>query len=127
MTIRFTERGETKRFRGEDAGGVPEDGDELEEEEGRGRRRKHGDCGLSMDVAWDVMGGWLDRGKVRKGRTEEVGYMKRKMFWDEVSRSEASGHRMVSVERVDTHKGTEENPEIRSRLVARDFRGAGQG
>ena len=58
-------------------------------------------------MAWDVKGGWLDRGKVRKGRME-VGYVKRKMFWDEVSRSEASEHRIVSVGWVDTHRGTEE-------------------
>ena len=51
----------------------------------------------------------------------EVGYVKRKMFWDEVSRSEALGHRIVSVGWVDTHRGTEEKPVIRCRLVTRDF------
>ena len=55
---------------------------------------------------------------------EEVGYMKRKLLWDEVSRSDASGHRNVSVKWVDTNKGTENKPELRCRLVARDFRGA---
>ena len=80
---------------------------------------------LRNDEAWDdVKGGWLDREKVREARMEEVGYMKKKMLWDEVSRSDASGHRIVSVKWVDTNKGTEEKPEIRCRLVARDFRGA---
>ena len=50
--------------------------------------------------------------------------MKRKLLWDEVSRSDASGHRIVSVKWVDTNKGTENKLEIRCRLVARDFRGA---
>ena len=50
--------------------------------------------------------------------------MKRKFLWDEVSRSDVSGHRIVSVKWVDTNKGTENKPEIRCRLVARDFRGA---
>ena len=50
--------------------------------------------------------------------------MKRKLLWDEVLRSDASGHRKVSVKVVDTNKNTEENPEIRCRLVARDLRGA---
>ena len=39
---------------------------------------------------------------------EEVGYMKRKLLWDEVSRSDASGHRIVSVKWVDTKKGHRE-------------------
>ena len=41
-----------------------------------------------------------------------------------MSRSDASGHRIVSVKWVDTNKGIEEKPVIRCRLVARDFRGA---
>ena len=75
--------------------------------------------------AWDdVRGGWLDREEVRKARMEEVGYMKRKGLWDEVPRDVAEGQRVVSVKWVDTNKGTQERPEIRCRLVARDFRGA---
>ena len=66
----------------------------------------------------------LVREKVREARMEEVGYMTRELLWDEVSRSHASGHRIVSVKWVDTNKGTEENQEIRCRLLARDFRGA---
>ena len=79
---------------------------------------------LQNDEAWDVKGGWLDREKVREARMEEVGYMKRKLLWDEVSRSDASGHRIVSVKWVDTNKGTESKPKIRCRLVARYFRGS---
>ena len=82
---------------------------------------------LRNDEAWDdVKGGWLDREKFREARMEEVGlYMKSKLLWDEVARRDASGHRIVSVKWVDTKKkGTEEKPEIRCRLVARDFRSA---
>ena len=50
--------------------------------------------------------------------------MKSKLLWDEVAKSDASGHRIVSVKCVEENKGTEEKPEIRCRLVARDFRGA---
>ena len=99
------------------------DEDEAEEEAG-------GD-GMTIEavlrtnkVSDDVMGGWLDRKKkVREARMEEEGYMKRKLLWDEVPWSDASGHRIVSVKWVDTNKGTEENPEIRCRLVARALRG----
>ena len=55
---------------------------------------------------------------------EEVGNMKSKMLWAEVTRSDASWHRAVSVTRDDTNKGSEENPEIRCRRGARDFRSA---
>ena len=33
---------------------------------------------------------------------EEVGYTMRKLLWDEVPRSDASGHRIVLVKWVDT-------------------------
>ena len=79
---------------------------------------------MNDEEAWDdVRRGWLDREKVREARLEAVGHMERKKLWDEVSRSAASGHRTVSVKWVDTNKGTEENPEKRCSLVARDFRG----
>ena len=77
------------------------------------------------EAAWDdVRGGWLDREEVRKARMEEVGYMKDEKLWDEVPRKEAEGQRIVSVKWVDTNKGTEDQPEIRCRWVARDFKGA---
>ena len=106
----------------------------MEEEEARGEKRKAKDEGLQeheeaggdgMTVFEAVC--WLDREKVREARMEEVGYMKTKLLWDEVSRSDASGHRIVSGKWVDTNRGTENKPEIRCRLVARDFRRQGQG
>ena len=65
----------------------------------------------------------MDRADVRKARLEEVGYMKHEQLWDVVPRRQAEGQRVVSVEWVDTNKGTDEKPEIRCRLVARDFKG----
>ena len=73
-------------------------------------------------AVWDdVRGGWLDKEAVRKARMEEVGFMEKEKLWDVVSREMAAGKRIVSVKWVDTNKGTEEAPEIRCRLVARDF------
>ena len=75
--------------------------------------------------AWDdVRGGSLDHEEVRKARREEVDYMKEKGLWEVVPRCRASGQKIVSVKWVDTNKGTDEQPMIRSRLVARDFREA---
>ena len=47
-------------------------------------------------------------------RREEKGddVKKRKLLWDKVSRSDASGPRIVSVKQRDTNKGTEENPDM---------------
>ena len=58
-----------------------------------------------------MMDDWLDKGT----RMEEVGHMKSKLLWDEVSRSDASENRVVSVKLVDTNNGTEENSDIRCR------------
>ena len=103
--------------------------DEIQRERADGRAAPSGD-GMAVEAvmrndedAWDdVKGGWLDRGEVHKARMEEVGFMKDKKVWDEVPRRDAEGQRIVSVKWVDTNKGTEEHPEMRCRLVARDFR-----
>ena len=77
---------------------------------------------IAMD---DVHGKELDLGEVRKARKEELDYMRSRGIWREVSVQEAwdkTGRAPVSVKWVDTNKGTEEEPNIRSRLVARDFK-----
>ena len=61
------------------------------------------------DARDDVMGGWLDWEKVWEATLEEVSCT-RKKFWEEVW--------------VGTDIGTEEDPEIRCRLVAWDFHGS---
>ena len=112
-----------------------------EEEEAQGEKRKaaegsggrSGSSGDDMAVevvtghdgaAWDdVRGGWLDMAEVRKARMEEVGYMQKEQLWDVVQRQQAEGQRIVSVKWVDTNKGSDDKPEIRCRLVARDFKG----
>ena len=82
------------------------------------------DAVLQGHAYWDdVRGGWLDMAKVREARMEEVTFMRKEHLWDAVPRSQADGHRIVSVRWVDTNKGTADKPEIRSRLVARDFNG----
>jgi hypothetical protein len=81
---------------------------------------------LGVDWAWDdVHAKWLDLKLVREARMEEVGYMKDKGIWVEVDRNECFknlGKQPVTVKWVDTNKGSDEAPAIRSRLVARDFR-----
>ena len=55
--------------------------------------------------------------------------MEKKGIWIEVDIEECwktTGKAPVTVKWVDTDKGTEEDPRIRSRLVARDFRKQGE-
>ena len=85
---------------------------------------------FDFEQAWDdVHGKALDITKVRLGRKEEVEYMKSRGIWSEVSVHDCwrkTGKRPVSVKWVDTDKGTIEEPLIRCRLVARDFRVRGE-
>ena len=65
---------------------------------------------------------------MREARQQEIEYMKLKGIWAEVDRDESyskTGKRPVSVKYVDTNKGSDEVPVIRSRLVACDFREKG--
>ena len=86
-------------------------------------------------IAWDdVNGGVLDMSDVNKARKEEVGYMQQnrkhpdgmKGIWSLKPISECrnkTGADPVSVRWVDTNKGTVNDPFVRCRLVARDFKG----
>ena len=78
------------------------------------------------DYAWDdVNSKQLELKDVRIGREEEVKYMMARGIWKEVDVDEAwakTGKGPVSVRWVDTDKGTEGKPNVRCRLVARDFK-----
>ena len=78
--------------------------------------------------AWDdVKGGRLRYKLVKEARQEEVKYMVDRGMW--VLRPiqecwEKSGKGPVSVKLVDTNKGNQVDMMVRSRLVARDFKGS---
>ena len=81
-------------------------------------------------TAWDdVHGDELDMKLLRKGRKEEIDYMESRGIWEVCDEDEAwreTGHGPVSTKWVDTNKGTKEEPLVRCRLVARDFRKKGE-
>ena len=63
---------------------------------------------------------------VRKARKEEIGYMQGRNIWKLVPVEECwrrTGKPPIGTRWVDTNKGTEQCPEVRCRLVARDFKG----
>ena len=81
--------------------------------------------------AWDdVHGGELPLEKVKEARSEEVEFMQLRGIWDVVPVGECwekLGKAPVSVRWVDTNKGGLWEMIVRSRLVARDFKGKDGG
>ena len=64
--------------------------------------------------------------KVKEARLEEVGFMNERGLWNVVPVQECwklTGKGPVSVRWVDTNKGSDGEMVVRSRLVARDFKG----
>ena len=78
------------------------------------------------EEAWDdVKGGKLKVEGVKKARKEEVNYMIKRGIWKVVPTSECwkkTGRAPIGTRWVDTDEGTEEAPDVRCRLVARDFK-----
>ena len=77
----------------------------------------------------DITGQWLDAEKVTAARKEEVQYMgKLSMFepstWEEYIAK--TGKPPITTKWIDVNKGSAEEPIVRSRLVARDFRLKGE-
>ena len=77
----------------------------------------------------DITGQWLDAEKVTAARKEEVQYMgKLSMFepsiWEECIAK--TGKPPITTKWIDVNKGSAEEPIVRSRLVARDFRLKGE-
>ena len=77
-----------------------------------------------MPEAWDDMNNvFLDPDKVAKARAEEMGFFKKLGVYQRVPKAKVHevGGKMVSVKWLDTNKGDRENPNYRSRLVAREY------
>ena len=97
----------------EEAKDADED-DKIDQEGREGLAESSGD-GMAIeamrnDEGWDdVRSGWSDTEKEWCVRME-VGSMAEKKLSDEVSSGSASGHRVVSVNWVDTNRGTRAKP-----------------
>jgi len=80
---------------------------------------------------WDErIGEELDMKAVRNARSEEVNFMKNDIqLYEEQDESECwrlTGKAPITTKWVDVNKGTKEAPDIRCRLVARDFKPRGE-
>ena len=74
--------------------------------------------------AWDdVSGKELDGRQVKKARMKELGYVHEQAVWIKMSRAEAQrrGIPIVKTRWIDIDKGDDDNPNYRSRLVAKEF------
>ena len=89
-----------------------------------GLRSLGGDCEV-----WDDMSGEsLPIDAVRAARAEEVAFMEDWGCWTRVAYEEAvkcGGRKPIATRWVDVNKGDAASPDVRSRLVAKDFAGLG--
>ena len=77
----------------------------------------------------DLTGLPLNEELCRAARQKEIAYFQSKGVWELKSVNEARakmGRSPISVRCVETDKGDDQNPNIRSRLAAREIRTAGQ-
>ena len=86
--------------------------------------------GVHKDV-WDRISGQLmDGERVHKAREEEMVYMRMLKVFEYATLEEAreaTGRAPISVDWVDVDKGRDRRPDVRSRLVVRDFKVRGDG
>ena len=78
----------------------------------------------TQEVAWDdASGAELDANVVKAARKLEIEYVKSRNVYSKVSRSEVpQGGKVVRTKWVDINKGDLEKMDVRSRLVAMDFK-----
>ena len=97
---------------------------EAEEEEGEGDA-----AGWPEEVIDMKTGARMDPRLVAEARAEEMQYMEDIELYEEVEVEECwaeTGKGPVSTKWVDVNKGCEEEPDVRCRLVARDFKPKGE-
>ena len=73
----------------------------------------------------DTKGGWLDGVKVQKARMDEIKYVRSRGVYERVPWSQAmrrTGKPPIKLRWVDTNKGTEDEPNYRSKIAAMEFK-----
>ena len=110
--------------------------DVFDDDDGHfGQRVIASDYGVfNLDIAEspyrdDITGQPLDPALVREARKKELEYFESKHVWRKATLAECRrvmGRAPISVRWVDVNKGDNANPNVRSRLVARQIRGPGE-
>ena len=77
------------------------------------------------DGYWDdVKGGWLDSKLIAQARKEEMAFVSKHCLYERVPREECyreTGKAPIKTGWADTNKGSEDQPNIRSRWVAKEY------
>ena len=80
---------------------------------------------LTLGGCWDDnKGGWLQPELVRKGREEEMCYVRKHRVYDKVPRSQCyqdTGKAPIKTGWAETNKGTEAEPNVRCRWVGKEY------
>ena len=79
---------------------------------------------ISGQLAWDDLTGMkLETDKVKEARQKEIQYIKEKEVWVKIPRAQARamGIKVIGTKWIDVNKGDDENPNCRSRFVAKEF------
>ena len=65
----------------------------------------------------------LEADKVKEARDKEIQYIKEKEVWVKIPRAQARamGIKVIGTKWIDINKGDDENPNYRSRFVAKEF------
>lgn len=74
--------------------------------------------------AWDdLTGSELDPREVRRARMKEIGYVRNKGVWVKITREEAKRRKLkvLKTRWIDINKGDQDNIDVRSRFVAKEF------
>ena len=80
--------------------------------------------GMKAGVGWardDITGAALDIEEVRKARAEELDFFRKMGVYRKVPRWEANGKKIIKTRWIDVNKGDESNPDLRSRLVGKEY------
>ena len=87
-----------------------------------GENGEHENWNLEWAVD-DLTGCELDGKAVKAARRKEMGYIYDKKVWKKISRAEAKrqGWKIIKTRWIDINKGDSDNPDIRSRLVGKEF------
>ena len=76
----------------------------------------------------DLKGEILDTGLTHAARMEEISVFRERRVYDILDKAQLPrGAKVVGARWVDTNKGTDSQPRIRSRLVCQDFNFGGDG
>ena len=100
------------------------DNQHADDEDDEEMRKQLFALGITAGVGWasdDVTGAVLDVEGVKNARSEELEFFKTTCVYKTVPRWMARGKKIIKTRWIDVNKGDEEKPDLRFRLVGREY------